>query len=578
MSIIPPWEKIAETKKCRISWQEFFVTDKDLEFYDKISPVFGGKKYLIPSPTTAPYERMIQKFAWRNERNFYHRKCDLTGKEILSMYHPDLPYTVYWPDAWWSDDWSFADHTRKPDWEKPFFDQMKDLMGEAPLLSLSVLHLENSEYNNCASKLKNCYLCFDVDYLEDCYYIGNSMQSKSCFDGELISHSEYCYECYNCQKCHSLLYCTDCENCQNLAFCHGCTGCSNCLFCFNQTRKEYCINNTQYTKEEYEKRRGEILSKQGYPEMLAYFQKKRKEFPVKYMHGTNNDSCNGDYIYHSRNAYNSFEGDNLEDCKNTFYLFNCKNCQDYLIYGDNSSFVYQSLATWLNVNTCAFCSMCWDNSQDVYYSLNVISSKNCFGCVGMKKGKNCFLNKAYSQKEYEDIAAKMVSHMQSTGEWWEFFPMQHSPYGFDETVAVDYTPLSNAEITRRWGKISQYDTLKGETWYTPKSITDYDEKIVGYDTAQKNIDEILVSTIICTESKRPFRLQKRELAFYIENSLPIPHIHPQVRHINRLEKYRAGTILYERKCAATGEDIITPYAPTRPEKVLSESAYQKEVY
>jgi hypothetical protein len=38
---IPPGEKIIETKKCRISDQEFIVTDKDLEFYEKVSPVFG---------------------------------------------------------------------------------------------------------------------------------------------------------------------------------------------------------------------------------------------------------------------------------------------------------------------------------------------------------------------------------------------------------------------------------------------------------------------------------------------------------------------------------------------------------
>ena len=39
--IIPHGEKIIETKKCRISGKEFFVTDKDLEFYDKVSPVFA---------------------------------------------------------------------------------------------------------------------------------------------------------------------------------------------------------------------------------------------------------------------------------------------------------------------------------------------------------------------------------------------------------------------------------------------------------------------------------------------------------------------------------------------------------
>lgn len=120
--------------------------------------------------------------------------------------------------------------------------------------------------------------------------------------------------------------------------------------------------------------------------------------------------------------------------------------------------------------------------------------------------------------------------------------------------------------------------LTQETGYSPKPIQEYDEKIVGFETAKKNINEVLESMIICRESHRPFRLQKRELGFLIENHLPIPIIHPQVRHNNRVHEYRAGTILYEGKCAETGVDIITPYAPNRPEKILSEEAYQKLVY
>jgi hypothetical protein len=76
--MIPPGEKIVETKKCRLSGKEFFVTDKDLEFYDKISPVFSEKKYDIPSPTLCPDERMRRRLLWRNEYRIYKRKCDGT--------------------------------------------------------------------------------------------------------------------------------------------------------------------------------------------------------------------------------------------------------------------------------------------------------------------------------------------------------------------------------------------------------------------------------------------------------------------------------------------------------------------
>jgi hypothetical protein len=76
--MIPPGEKIVETKKCRLSDREFFVTDKDLEFYEKVSPVFAGKKYQIPSPKLSPDERQKRRLSWRNERILYKRKCDKT--------------------------------------------------------------------------------------------------------------------------------------------------------------------------------------------------------------------------------------------------------------------------------------------------------------------------------------------------------------------------------------------------------------------------------------------------------------------------------------------------------------------
>lgn len=107
---VPPHERIVETKKCRLSGQEFFVTDKDLDFYDKFSPIFSGKKYPIPRPTLCPEERQKRRLSFRNERKLYKRKCDKTGKEIISIYSPDSEYLVYDQQIWWTDQWSAIDH------------------------------------------------------------------------------------------------------------------------------------------------------------------------------------------------------------------------------------------------------------------------------------------------------------------------------------------------------------------------------------------------------------------------------------------------------------------------------------
>src|SRR5437016_2493520 len=88
---------------CTHCGQTFTVSPEDLAFYDKISPVFGERKMPIPVPDSCPDCRLQQRMSFRNERKLYHRKCDLTGKQIISVYSADKPYKVYEPAAWWSD-------------------------------------------------------------------------------------------------------------------------------------------------------------------------------------------------------------------------------------------------------------------------------------------------------------------------------------------------------------------------------------------------------------------------------------------------------------------------------------------
>jgi hypothetical protein len=81
-------EKVVESKTCRFCSTRFDITDKDLEFYDKISPVFPlpldkeglgrVKKFPIPTPTLCPECRQQRRLSFRNERKLYKRKCDLS--------------------------------------------------------------------------------------------------------------------------------------------------------------------------------------------------------------------------------------------------------------------------------------------------------------------------------------------------------------------------------------------------------------------------------------------------------------------------------------------------------------------
>jgi len=168
--------------------------------------------------------------------------------------------------------------------------------------------------------------------------------------------------------------------------------------------------------------------------------------------------------------------------------------------------------------------------------------------------------------------------MISTKEWWEFFPHELSPFGYNESVAQEYFPMTESEVREKWWNwyTEEKKSFDGKT-LQPLSISEYDEKVVWFETAQKNIDILLSWVIKCEVTQKPFKIIKQELAFYIEHSLPIPTKHPDQRHKERMDLRNPRT-LYERTCSECTKDIITTYSPDRPERVVCDECYRKLVY
>jgi len=160
--------------------------------------------------------------------------------------------------------------------------------------------------------------------------------------------------------------------------------------------------------------------------------------------------------------------------------------------------------------------------------------------------------------------------MQTTWEWWEFFPSSISPFWYNETVAQEYFPLSKQEAEEKWFNWSDYESP------FPKV-----EKIIPADKLPENIsdipDDILNWAIECEITKKPFRIIAQELEFYRKHNLPIPKRHPDQRHLDRM-KLRNPRKLFDRKCDKCEIDMKTTYSPDRPEIVYCEKCYDKEVY
>lgn len=284
------------TKSCKQCSLAFEITDGDLAFYDKVSPVFAGKKELIPPPTLCPDCRSRRRMTWRNERKLYWRKSDLSGKEILSVFSPDKPYKVYESPEWYSDAWDPKSYGRDFDFSRPFFEQFDELMKAVPQLALSVVNVENSDYINQAGWCRACYLIFEADDNDHCWYGNNINRSRYCVDNLMIVNCELAYECVHCRDCYNLKFSQDCETCSDSYFLKSCVGCRNCFGCVNLVNAQYCFLGEQLTKEKYlEKLKSvDLGSYASLAKMRTQFNEFVKKFPHRSYHGSHNENSVGD--------------------------------------------------------------------------------------------------------------------------------------------------------------------------------------------------------------------------------------------------------------------------------------------
>lgn len=198
-------------RTCRQCASPFEITPSDLAFYEKVSPVFAGKKELIPPPTLCPDCRQQRRLAWRNERTLRKDHCDLCGASIISMYAPDAPHPVYCYECWWGERWDPLTYGQEVDFTGPFFEQLAELRKKVPRLYLFNLHSENCIYTSHSANNKNCYMGVALGKCEDCYYGHWVLESKDVVNAMYCEYCERCYECSYCLHCFGTSYSQSCQ-------------------------------------------------------------------------------------------------------------------------------------------------------------------------------------------------------------------------------------------------------------------------------------------------------------------------------------------------------------------------------
>ena len=200
-------EKILQKIECITCRKEFPIYEKDWLFLGTLSPIISWKRYSLPLPQECPTCRRQKRLAWRNMTKLFRRKCDLSGKQILSFYNERTEHPVYEVTVWDGNEWDPLVYGKEFDFSRSFFEQFWELKSKVPHPSRSILRIENSDYSNNASNLRNCYLCFGGWNAEDCYYDINFMDIKDCIDCYDIDWCELCYDSVDISHCNMVFWC-----------------------------------------------------------------------------------------------------------------------------------------------------------------------------------------------------------------------------------------------------------------------------------------------------------------------------------------------------------------------------------
>ncbi|OGY98599.1 MAG: hypothetical protein A2855_01990 [Candidatus Liptonbacteria bacterium RIFCSPHIGHO2_01_FULL_57_28] len=574
----------AETSTCRSCRQDFSIDESDRAIYARFD---------VKPPKMCPPCRARLRLAFRNERSFYKRKCDKCDKDVVSMYSPNKPYTVWCYDCWFADDWDPLAYGQAWEPGRPFLEQFEQVWRAVPKAALIYTRSVNSEYTNICADSKNCYMIIECSNNENCIHSYWIQQCRDLTDVSYSHQVELSYECDDCYNSYGLQYCKGCHDCRESYFLLDCRDCSNCVGCVNLRNKQYCVFNEQLSREEYEKflAGARLDTASGVEALRAKFAEFLKNQPRKYAEIVNAPGCSGNYMKDAKNCQECFHCYDAEDCKYAEHVWRtAKDCVDVSTAGRNAARIYNSLNNGVDVSD-HLCSFLGWSSTFLEYSQSCLNANHLFGCTGVRKRNHCILNKQYSKEDYKKIRGEIVAQMKTAGEWGEFFPVRFSAFGYNETAAQEQFPLTKEEALAQGFAWEDHPrgTFGKETFsweQVPDSIQD-----------AGSID-IKTAVFACTNCKKNYRVIPDEFSFYKRLNIPLPRLCPDCRHARRMAA-RGPNKLWPRQCSCAGasaangryknnsehshsdnacpNEFETAYSPDRPEIVYCEQCYQAEV-
>jgi len=581
-------DPIVKWKICTVSGSQFAIFQSDLDLLEKMSPSFGGKKYLIPLPTLCPEERQRRRLMFRNFSNFFKQTSSYSGESVISNYSPETPFTILSNKERWSDIHEWTQQGKERDPSKSFRQQYQELLHRVPVIALmndDGTASENCLYTNDANYNKNCYYLFGAWHSENVLYgYWNANRDSDCCDITISNNCQWCYEVSLSQYCRNSTFLLSCLESSDCHFSYNLTWCQHCFLCHNLENKSYCIRNKQYSKEAYEQEMssldrssfsGQSLLRKEYLAMIGEHKcltTKNLQCEQISWHG-NFESHHCRYLFSFREAENCsylFYGDIAKSCMDLTKTWAPELCYEWLT--PDESFRCHFAIYTRNCQNCFYCDMCH-------------FCKDCFGCIGLKHKQYCIFNKQYTKEAYEEVVPQIIQSMKTKKEQnrWEFFDHGLTPFAYNDSVADDCFPI--AKVMDMDGQILVNNPHgHGEIQLTDKHIFSSgtldlwgERKIaVKWRRQEQNQharvlptsdmadyiddvqDNISSQVFACEKTGKAFRILPQELRFYRRMKLPLPRQHPDQRFKER-NALIPMTTLFLKKDKESGEEFLSVY-------------------
>ncbi len=548
-----------ETRVCAYCKENFTIEDRELLMYGKVDLVI---------PDICRTCRWKQHMAFWPFGKFRSGTSDFSKEKFITVLPEKARYPIYLSKEWWGDGWDAMDYAKEYDPNRSFFEQLKELQEKVPRPHQQGAQNLGCDWCDDAWESKNCYLSRSVKNCENLAYGYRAIDCKDSVDISHVFVLDQCYDCTYCFNSYNLLFSKNCRDCLDSTFLFDCRNSSNCFMCWNLRGKQYCIENVQYSKEEYEEKLKSI-NLGSYKELEAYKERYREILKKNVVHRENFNIK----TYDSVGCY-------MTNCNNCTHVYswedseNCLNCLRGLKARDNIDLTgcwYIEMSGNNSCSTNAYqlkYSIWCDGARYSEYCDQCLEIENCFGCVGLRKKKNCILNKQYTKEEYEKLKENIISDMKKRGEYGKFpgYSLGLCPYNLS-TGAI-YFPEVTENYVKDKGGYWDAQEEKGVDGLLTSNLP---------DSLSEVSDSITKQALICPVTGWRYNISQSEFDFLKRKNIALPRVHFDVRTKERL-LLLSQTKSQPYTCTYCSKDINAYYPKDWGyEKIACENCYQQNI-